>query len=213
MINMTRPYQRLNSEKLEKMFIDAMDDLVQLKKIEGELKSRSASIAMRLLVRVQKQQAKVLVAQKAIPVYEQPSADSDLFGGEEQLVIPITKTIEQRQTTLKQDSLDQEIPGFTSNLFSQELELKVFAPTPKQKVYVPDATGASLVEISVEQAYRILKVPLTASWETIEESRRNLVGRAQPDKLIGMTPDKRKVLYEECRSVNAAYKVIAQANN
>ena len=55
MINMTRPYQRFNSEKLELMFIDAMDDLVQLKKIEGELKLRSASIAMRLLEKVQKQ--------------------------------------------------------------------------------------------------------------------------------------------------------------
>jgi DnaJ-domain-containing protein 1 len=213
MINMTRPYQRLGSEKLEQMFIDAKDDWAQLKKIEAEFKLRSVPIAMRLLETVQKQQAKVLFAQKAIPEYKQPFADSDLFGGEEQLVIPIAKNIAQHKLIQKQDSIELEIPRFTSNLISQEPQVTVFVPTTKQKIYASDASGVSVVDISVEQAYRILKVSLTASWETIEASRRNLVGRSQPDKVAGMTPDKRKVLYDECRAVNAAYRVLADANN
>jgi hypothetical protein len=66
------------------------------------------------------------------------------------------------------------------------------------------------VEMSVEQAYRVLKVTPASSWDVIEASRRGLVARAQPDRLAGLDPAKRKALQDEAHVVNIAYKTLLQ---
>jgi DnaJ-domain-containing protein 1 len=67
--------------------------------------------------------------------------------------------------------------------------------------------------MSKEQAFKILKVSPATSWEQIEQSRRELVARAQPDKLAGLSAEKRRALQDECRQVNAAYKSLLQTKS
>lgn len=62
--------------------------------------------------------------------------------------------------------------------------------------------------MSLEQAYRVLKATSTSSWDAIEFSRRQLVARAQPDKVAKLEPVKRKALIKEAREANIAYKVL-----
>jgi len=61
-----------------------------------------------------------------------------------------------------------------------------------------------------EQAYRYLKVQPSAGWEQVELARREVVARAQPDRLEGLAPEKRKLLQDEGRLANAAYKSLLQ---
>lgn len=69
------------------------------------------------------------------------------------------------------------------------------------------------IAMSVEQAYRVLKATSASTWDTIEFSRRQLVSRAQPDKVAKLEPAKRKALLEEAREANTAYKVLLQARS
>lgn len=207
---MTRPYQKFGSAQLDQMFLDAKDDLTQLTKIEGELKWRSVRTAMRLLDKVQKQQAKVLATQKAAPLGQKPTAGSDLFGYSTQPVIPTTGDI-ARKPVQKQDSLGLEIPGFTNAVSNPESRVPVFVPSPKQNAKASEAPERQTAEMSAEQAYRLLKVTAAAPWDAVEASRRDLVSRAQPDKTLGMPADKRTQLQADARLVNLAYKKLLDA--
>jgi hypothetical protein len=51
-----------------------------------------------------------------------------------------------------------------------------------------------------EQAFKILKVAPSATWEQIEHCRRDLVAKGQPDRLIGIPAEKRKAVQDECRA-------------
>ena len=60
---MTRPYLSLGSAQLNKLFLEAGDDLAKLGLIEQELEGRKALAALQLLQRVRKRRARLLAAQ------------------------------------------------------------------------------------------------------------------------------------------------------
>ena len=62
--------------------------------------------------------------------------------------------------------------------------------------------------LTLEQACRLLNVLPTAAWEVIETARRQLVARAQPDKLLDLTSASRETLQEEARRVNLASQTL-----
>jgi hypothetical protein len=66
---------------------------------------------------------------------------------------------------------------------------------------------------TADQAYRILKVNQSSAWESIEQSRRDLVSRSRPDRLAGLTPEKRALMQAESRLVNTAYRFLTQLPN
>jgi DnaJ-domain-containing protein 1 len=61
---------------------------------------------------------------------------------------------------------------------------------------------------SPEMAYKSLKLTAAASWEQIEQTRREQVAKAQPDKLVGLSADKRRALQDEAQLANAAYRFL-----
>lgn len=83
--------------------------------------------------------------------------------------------------------------------------------SPVASTEATEPTLAMSLEMTVEQAYRTLKVTALASWETIEGARRQLVALSQPDKIANLEPAKRKALLAEARTANLAYKVLLNA--
>ncbi len=187
---MTRPLERLGIDALEASFgrlSVSEDELLDLKE---ELEIRTTLRAKGLLEKVNQKLADIQ-RPKTSPSRAPAPASSH-------------KTYER---------VPVEIPVFvpgpnSANVVVEQTSIKPISPvTPS--VVKPVVSGATM-EMPQEQAFKVLKVPVTASWEQIEKSRRELVARAQPDKLAGLSPEKRKALQDECRMVNVAYKSLLQ---
>ena len=183
---MTRPLERLGIAELEELFKNPKITADELKTLEGELECRSTARAENLLSEVKKS-------------------------------VKVKEIIAKARTRVAQKQLIQlELPSVA------DFELSSNAPAPSTQVtYQPKvvtSTPAPQKSPSVnadpamtkEQAFKILKVSPTTSWEQIEQSRRELVARAQPDMLAVLAPEIRKALQDECRLVNAAYKSLLQ---
>lgn len=215
---MARPYQRMTAVELEVLFVQAEGDLGKLEKIEHELKRRSVPSALRLLEAVQKEKAK-LSGDKEFEQLEIPD-----------FMAPVVKSRPAQATSTntpvpKQAGLGLDMPGFDIATGGVGVDSAVVTPASKKNlVTAPSApTRNPIVQVSVlakavlpaielttEQAYRMLKVPATANWELIEASRGALVAKAQPDKIVALPPTQRAALQEEARQVNAAYKLLLQ---
>jgi DnaJ-domain-containing protein 1 len=106
-------------------------------------------------------------------------------------------------------------PGPSAQLVVRPAEpIPVASPasraSPTSQAPQPRPPAAPVSTMAPEQAFKILKVAPSATWEQIEHSRRDLVAKGQPDRLIGIPAEKRKAVQDECRQVNAAYKALLQ---
>lgn len=66
--------------------------------------------------------------------------------------------------------------------------------------------------MSLEEAYKVLNVPIGADWETIEASRRIIVGRSNPALLKGVALEKRRILIEAAERANIAMQVLTASH-
>jgi DnaJ-domain-containing protein 1 len=62
--------------------------------------------------------------------------------------------------------------------------------------------------MGVDEAYKALKATPGSAWESIEQTRRQLVQQAHPDCLASMGAEKRAQVQAAARRVNAAYAVL-----
>jgi len=187
---MTRPLERLGIDALEAQFGRAAatdDELLDLKE---ELEIRTTQRAKGLLNKVVERLSKMQNV-KAAPSKSRASAPALKTHGN----IPVPVPVFVAPPTL----------AITVQAASQTTPVALDSGSSLNSALL----GTSVV-MSHEQALRVLKVPVTASWEQIEKSRRDLVARAQPDRLIGLAAEKRKALQNECRQVNTAYKALWQ---
>lgn len=67
------------------------------------------------------------------------------------------------------------------------------------------------LQVSVEDAYKILKISQNASWDSIEQSRRTIVELARPDRLEKLGEEKRQALRLDALKANAALNALLQA--
>lgn len=63
----------------------------------------------------------------------------------------------------------------------------------------------------LEDAYKVLKATAGSTWESIEQTRRQLVQQSHPGRLKSMNPERRAQTLAEAKRVNAAYAVLSQA--
>lgn len=189
---MTRPLERLGIDALEAYFGRSMiteDDLLNLKE---ELEIRTTMRAKGLLQKVVKKLAQLRV-QEASP---------DMMLSDKPLPAK----------ALRKDSVEAAIFASTQTSSKEIRTLSKGEPAVVEKTNSLEVTQvAPTVALTQEQALKVLRLPATASWEQIENSRRELVARAQPDRLIDLSIEKRKVLQDECRQVNAAYRALMQS--
>ena len=61
----------------------------------------------------------------------------------------------------------------------------------------------------LEDAYKLLKATAGSTWESIEQTRRQLVQQAHPGRLQSVRPDRRAQVLAEARRVNAAYSALS----
>lgn len=196
---MTRPLAREGVDELEAFFEKSKSDLQALKNLTNELAYRSTPRATALLDKAQRVLKFAENNRKKVASTTAAPADTrDLIG----------------TPTPTQDGFEFEVPVFAP-AETPRRQSKPAAPVGSQPVpavlpllAVPLAKDPepAPVEMSVEQAYRILKVTSATSWEAVEFSRRQLVARAQPDRVAGLEPARRKALQDEARVANIAYK-------
>jgi hypothetical protein len=74
---------------------------------------------------------------------------------------------------------------------------------------ISQASQVTANRINVEMAYRILKATPSSTWESIEQTRRQLVQRSHPSRVASMNEENRAKILEESRGVNDAYAVLS----
>lgn len=204
---MTRPLARLGVDELEALFETSKHDLPALKRLIGELAYRNVPRAITLLEKAQRELKFVESHRKESVSGTSPPMDSrDLVG----TPTPSQNGFEFDDPIFPPTELPKRPP-------SQELVAAVVQPAPVV-LPVPTTTEAEVpepasIEMSVEQAYSVLKVTSALPWDAIEFSRRQLVARAQPDRVAKLELAKRQAFQDGARDANIAYKVLLQARS
>lgn len=202
---MTRPLARLGIVELEALFETSKHDLPALIRLIGELAYRNVPRAIALLDKAQR-----------VLKFVESNRNESLSG---------TFT-----PTDSRDPLDTPTPS--QNGF--EFDVPIFAPTELPKRPPAQVTVAAVAkpvpvvlpvlmtvtdelsepapfEMSVEKAYTVLKATSASPWDAIEFSRRQLVARAQLDRVAKLESANRQALQNEAREANIAYKVLLQS--
>lgn len=195
---MTRPLARVGIDELEALAAPPGISAKDLRAIAYELGHRSTLRAGILLDKIN---LKLKSQDKSVPVDTR-----DLAG----------------TPTPTQNGFEFDVPIFAT----AELPKRPPKPAPiaadarPVPVTLPDFTEVvasapvtAPIPMSVEQAYRILKATSASTWDAIEFARRQLVARAQPDRVAKLEPAKRRALLDEAREANIAYKVLLLARS
>lgn len=200
---MTRSLAREGVDELEALFEKSKSDLPALKNLINELTYRNTPRAAALLNKAQQVMKFVENHRKKVASTTAASVDTrDLIG----------------TPTPSQGGFEFEVPVFVPAVISMRqptpaapvITQPLSVVLPALAVPLTKESEPAPIEISVEQAYRILKVTPATSWDAIEFSRRQLVARAQPDRVAKLEPAKRQALQDEARIVNIAYKTLLQ---
>ena len=219
---MSRPYQRYQVTELEAIVNGPGVLVSQLNAIDAELEFRSTLSANNLRHAIQKR-LKAIEQKPASPVLRattEPQVRPQL-----RAVVPTLRPSERQVTRAKV----QLVPVATPSRFARASPASGSRPTSPTATGVPLNIGAlpsvpapsskhkslsaggGASEIGLDAAYRILNVSSATSWGAIELSRRQLVARAQPDKIAGLPLEERKAKQNEARRVNIAYRTLFSA--
>ena len=76
---------------------------------------------------------------------------------------------------------------------------------------LPKTPQPAAPAMPLEGAYKVLKTTATSTWESIEQTRRQLVQQSHPARLKSMSPERRSQALAEAKRVNAAYAALSQA--
>lgn len=192
---MTRALARKGVEELEAFFEKSKSDLPALKNLINELAYRNTPRAAALMDKAQQVMKFVENHRKKVAsTTAAPVETRDLIG----TPTPSQVGFEFEVPVFAPAEVSIEQPTPAAHMISQPLPV-VLTALSKEPVSI---------EMTVEQAYHILKVTPATSWDAIEFSRRQLVARSQPDRIAKLEPAKRKALQDEAQVVNIAYKTL-----
>lgn len=88
------------------------------------------------------------------------------------------------------------------------LEAADAAPISRSTKPVSSAIAAT-PPMPIDEAYRVLKATPASSWESIEQTRRQVVQHASPARRALLTTDKRAQAQSDAQRANAAYATLA----
>lgn len=186
---MPRPLMQLGVGELEALFKKSKTHTKVLKQLENELQYRQVPRAVALLAEVQ---TAMHNATYAAPV---PS-------GLKPAVNPAPE-----QTGLWEGS---------TTAATSSIVVPIAAPRPADPIKtpahpaVPKMPPTSQPEIDVDDAYKLLKATAASTWESIEETRRQMVLQSSPLITRSMSQDRRSQLLAEAKRINAAYSVLCK---
>lgn len=186
---MSRPLMQQSIVQLNSLFSTSQTDSAVLKQLHYELKFRKVPRALELFEKVER--ALKACAGEAAPVI-QPKVEQSA----------ILRVVRSPVALEKQPELWSSDPALRPANANAKPEI---ATTVR-----PTTPQAVLVEMSVNEAYRLLQANQNSTWESIEITRRNLVQTSSPERLSGMSDIKRTEALTETRKVNSAYAILQQ---
>lgn len=182
---MPRPLIQLGVGNLEALFAKSRADVKVLKQLEHELQHRQVPRAVALLAEVQTAMSRMQSVSPATTPSNPAPAPAPVLKQQSLLDRPATPAAAARPT---------------------EPVVKALVPTPIRKTL-----QAAQPSMSIDEAYKILKMTAGSTWESIEQTRRQLVQQSHPVRLKVMSPEKRMQTLAEAKQVNAAYGTLSQA--
>lgn len=188
---MPRPLMQHGVGKLEEMFAKGTAAPKVLEQLEEELQHRHVPRAVALLAEVQAAISGMSPAMPARPAPEPAPA----------------QPIAPQQPTL------WELPAASS---SAVVTAPMAPPRPENSSRPFEAATAEkpvpppVPTMPLEDAYKLLKATPSSTWESIEQTRRQLVQPSYPERLKSMSPDRRAQALAEAMRVNAAYASLSK---
>ncbi|RJG05355.1 hypothetical protein D3870_04365 [Noviherbaspirillum cavernae] len=199
---MARPLLRHSIVELEQMFSVAKGDTKKLRALESELKHRNVPRAVTLLDKVQRALRGAKLTPKA-PETNEPVAKS-------------AATCPSQQGALwgeESKSARNNVVGTTTAQPAKPPP----APVPVEPPAKPSASTALAsnpqvvaASLSVDEAYKVLKATPGSTWEAIEQTRRQLVQQAHPERVAGLSTEGRMQVQADAKRANAAYALLLQ---
>lgn len=200
---MERPLRRHSIVELEQLLSCAIDDTNVLHALDEELKHRNVPRAVALSDKVRralgvaKPSAKTPATPESV---DKPTpgrtAQQGALWGEDLARSPETTGTPTRAPAAK--SADVPLPAASP----------VTAPENVASVM---ETAEAVPAMSVDEAYRVLKVTAASTWELIEQTRRHLVQEAHPENVAKLSSERRVQVQAAAKRVNTAYAVIFAA--
>lgn len=199
-----RPFISKRIDELEQMF-KTSGDLLTLKGLEDELVHRSTPRAVGLLRAVRKK--------LSLPEFVAKIPEPSLFD-------PPVGTLnlapaQPGRTAPLQDSNSKPFPAVQAPLLRPETRGSEPGPgaSPRRGLISFPAAESPRSNpqdgnMSSEEACKVLHVTLGASWQTIEEARREIVLRSHPNKIRLFSPERQKPIIEQARRANAAAQIL-----
>ena len=187
-MTVVRPLARLSIVELEALFATSKGDEKALKQMANELGHRTVPRARALLAAVRKTLCGTgnSVASPAATAPEpEPWAQSSHPDKGAETAAPSSAIGPIRKSA------------------SEQPKVAAVELSARQPVRTPPAES-----MTVEEAYKALKAMPGSSWETIEQARRDIVGRACPDRVASMRQERRAHAEAEAKRANAAYAVL-----
>jgi DnaJ-domain-containing protein 1 len=194
---MPRALMRHSIVELEKLFSSSQGDVGTLQSLADELKHRNVPRAVALLEKVQRTLpspvSSMSAASSSVFKAAAPApAQGALWSDEPK---PARKT---RPTT----------PGGPAKAPASPLAVR---PTNAPALLTIAAKPAeAALPMSAEEAYKVLKATPGTSWEEIEQTRRQLVQQAHPDRVVELSPERRVQAQQDAKRANSAYTVLIE---
>lgn len=184
---MSRPLMQYGVGHLEEMFTKGKADPKVLKQLENELQHQQVPRAVALLTEVRAtMHSNTSVAN---PIVDPP-------------LVAVTVTTVSEQHALFQN------PPASLNVVLQKTAVVQMPPTSLVPTF-PKQSTQEIVAISVEDAYKLLKVMPGSTWESIEQTRRSLVMQSHPASVAALSADQHAQARTEAARVNAAYLMLS----
>jgi hypothetical protein len=185
---MPRPLIQKGVGELEALFVEAKTDSKVLKQLEHELQYRQVPRAVALLAKVR------AAARSEMPV------------------TPAVSTV--RAAPAPQQSALRERSAAHGGAEVFPTEIQPCSTSPGNPVDAPVSAEPNHPRgptVPLDDAYKLLKATPGTTWESIEETRRQLVQQFEPGRLKAMSPERRAQALAEVAQVNAAYAALSEA--
>lgn len=180
---MPRPLMQHGVRQLEELFAESKSDQRVLKQLEHELQYRQVPRAVALLAEVQ-------AAMDGTAPFPASSAEAP-----------------------SPQPSRWDVPGLPTVQSTTSGVPPIATPVAARPVVAPDTgepASPKAAAMPLEDAYKLLKATPSATWESIEQTRRLLVQASHPEKLRNQPASKRAQTLAEAGRINAAYAVLSQ---
>lgn len=200
---MPRPLMQHGVGQLEDMFGSCRGNLQVLRQLENELQHRQVPRALALLEKVQAAMAATGDAPSERPSQPPtrpptpataPPTQPELWGRTPAPVVPPVR-----------------LPPSPPVAVAPTPQPPRPAPPvrPADAPAAPKPAAPSAPTMPVEDAYKLLKATAGSTWESIEQTRRQLVQQAHPSRVKSLSPERQAQSLADARRVNAAYAVLS----